>query len=160
MGNAEGDPDNAPRIAAFERGLGKLGWRNGSNVRIEYRFGEGDVEPMRRAELVALAPDVLLATNTPTLAVLHRQTQTIPTVFVSVSDPIGSGFVASLVNPGGNVTGFITAEPSLGGKWLQLLKEIAPSVHRVAVLFRPERLPMPDCSCVRPRPQHPRSGWR
>src|SRR5262245_28700157 len=143
MGLAEGDPDNPPRIAAFEQGLGKLGWRNGGNVRVEYRFGGGDAERVRKfaAELVALAPDVLLATNTPTLAALRQQTQTIPTVFVSVSDPIGSGFVASLVNPGGNVTGFITVEPSLGGKWLQLLKEIAPSVRRVAVVFRPETAP-------------------
>jgi putative tryptophan/tyrosine transport system substrate-binding protein len=143
MGTAERDPEHPSRIAAFEQGLGKLGWRNGGNIRIEYRYGDGDVERMRKfaAELVALAPDVVLATNTPTLVALRQQTQTIPTVFVSVSDPIGSGFVASLVNPGGNVTGFITVEPSLGAKWLQLLKEIAPSVKRVAVVFRPETAP-------------------
>jgi putative tryptophan/tyrosine transport system substrate-binding protein len=93
------------------------------------------------AELIALAPDVLLATNTPTMAALLRQTQMIPTVFVSVSDPIGSGFVKSLANPGGNVTGFITVEPGLGGKWVSILKEIAPSLRRVGVIFNPETAP-------------------
>jgi putative ABC transport system substrate-binding protein len=92
-------------------------------------------------ELVALAPDILMAGNTPSMAALHQQTQTIPTVFVSVSDPIGSGFVKSLANPGGNVTGFITVEPGLGGKWLSILKEIAPSVQRVTIIFNPDTAP-------------------
>jgi putative tryptophan/tyrosine transport system substrate-binding protein len=143
IGNAEDDPEMAPRIAAFEQGLAKLGWRNAGNIRIDYRFAGGDVERMRKsaAELVALAPDILLAGNTPTLRALRQQTQTIPTVFVSVSDPIGSGFVASLANPGGNVTGFITVEPGLAGKWLSILKEIAPSLQRAAVIFNPETAP-------------------
>jgi ABC-type uncharacterized transport system substrate-binding protein len=140
---AEADSENAPRIAAFEQGLAKLGWRNGGNIRIDYRFAAGDVERMRKlaAELIALAPDILLASNTPTLAALHQQTQTIPTVFVSVSDPIGSGFVKSLANPGGNVTGFITVEPPLAGKWLSILREIAPSVSRVVAVFNPDTGP-------------------
>jgi putative tryptophan/tyrosine transport system substrate-binding protein len=143
IGNTEDDPENAPRLAAFEQGLEKLGWKKGGNIRVEYRFGAGDVERMRTlaAELIALAPDVLLGTNTPTMAALLRQTQMIPTVFVSVSDPIGSGFVKSLANPGGNVTGFITVEPGLGGKWVSILKEIAPSLRRVGVIFNPETAP-------------------
>jgi putative tryptophan/tyrosine transport system substrate-binding protein len=143
IGSAEDDPENARRLAAFERGLAKLGWKNGGNIRIDYRFAVGDVERAHRlaAELVALAPDILLATDTPTLRALRQQTQTIPTVFVTVSDPIGSGFVASLANPGGNVTGFITVEPALGGKWLSILKEIAPSLQRAAGIFNPETAP-------------------
>jgi putative tryptophan/tyrosine transport system substrate-binding protein len=140
---AENDPENASRIAAFHQGLEKLGWRNGGNVRIDYRFAGGAVERMREfaAELVALAPDILMAGNTPTSTALTQQTKTIPIVFVSVSDPIGSGFVASLANPGGNVTGFITVEPVLAGKWLSILKEIAPSVQLVSVIFNPETAP-------------------
>jgi putative tryptophan/tyrosine transport system substrate-binding protein len=120
-----------------------LGWSVGGNLQIDYRWTAGNVERARTLanELVALNPEVLLAGNTPTLAALHEATRTIPIVFVLVSDPIGSGFVASLARPGGNVTGFVTVEPELGGKLVQLLKQIAPTVERVAYIFNPDTAP-------------------
>ena len=128
------------QIAAFRDGLQKLGWMEGRNIRIDTRWvTTTDAELMQRfaKELVALQPDLILSSNTPTTAALLQQTRTIPIVFATVGDPIGSGFVASFPRPGGNVTGFITVEGSLGGKWLELLKEIAPRVNRVAFLLNP-----------------------
>jgi ABC-type uncharacterized transport system substrate-binding protein len=126
-------------VAAFRGGFQKLGWVEGRNIRIDYRWAPGDVELMQgfAKELVALGPDLILSQNTPTTASLLQQTRTIPIIFLNVSDPLGSGFVASLPRPGGNVTGFIDLEASLGGKWLELLKEIAPRVKRVAFVFNP-----------------------
>jgi putative tryptophan/tyrosine transport system substrate-binding protein len=143
MAVAENDPEAQPWIKAFQQGLEKLGWTIGSNLQIDYRWAAGNVERARilANELVALNPDVLLAGNTPTLAAAHEATRTIPIVFVLVSDPIGSGFVSSLARPGGNVTGFITVEPALGGKLVQLLKQIAPTVKRVAFIFNPDTAP-------------------
>ncbi len=140
---AESDPEMQSRAIALEHGLQKLGWVVGRNLRIDYRFAAGDLARMPKLanELVALMPDVLLAGNTPTLAALQKATGTIPIVFVTVADPVGGGFVQSFAKPGGNITGFVPVEPPLGGKWLSLLKEIAPSVTRAAVLFNPEVAP-------------------
>jgi putative ABC transport system substrate-binding protein len=143
MGSAESDLESVPRVTAFERGLMELGWVSGRNVLIDYRWAAGEPAHMQvlAKELVELQPDVLLASSTPVVAALGRETGTIPIVFVVVSDPIGSGFVESLPRPGGNMTGFINIESSLGGKWLELLKELAPRVSRVAVMFNPDTAP-------------------
>jgi putative ABC transport system substrate-binding protein len=119
--------------------LQKLGWAEGRNVRIDTRWAGADVASIERAakELVALQPDLILSNSTPTTAALLRQTRTIPIVFVVVSDPVGSGFVASFPRPGGNATGLTSIEPTIAGKWLELLREIAPRVNRVAILFNP-----------------------
>jgi putative ABC transport system substrate-binding protein len=120
-----------------------LGWTIGRNVRIEYRWGANDADLDRRysAELVAFAPDVILAAGTLSVAALQRVTRTLPIVFVTVTDPVGAGFVGSLAQPGGNTTGFMLFEYSLSGKWLELLKQIAPGVTRVAVLRDPANPP-------------------
>ena len=143
MGYADSDPAARSFIAAFVRGLEELGWTDGRNVRIEYRWAVGDVEQMRTfaKELVALQPDVILANTTPVTLALHRATRTIPIVFAIVSDPVSEGLVASLSRPGGNITGFINMEASMGGKWLELLKEIAPGVKRAAIMFNPDTAP-------------------
>ena len=141
MGYVESDPEAQTNVAAFREGLQKLGWTEGHKIRIDTRWAlpenAGPREQFAK-ELVALQPDVILSHTTPTTAALLRETRTIPIIFANVSDPIGSGFVATLSRPGGNVTGFTTIEASLGGKWLELLKEIAPHVNRVAFLFNPE----------------------
>ena len=143
MAYAESDPEAQAWVAAFREGLQKLGWAEGRNIRIDTRWATGDVEAMQRfaKELVALQPDLILSPSTPTTAALLQQTRTIPIIFASVSDPVGSGFVASFPRPGGNVTGFIILEPTMAGKWLELLKEIAPRVNRVAFLFNPATAP-------------------
>jgi putative ABC transport system substrate-binding protein len=144
MGYAESDREGQVRVAAFREGLQKLGWAAGGNVRIDTRWATaGDAEAHQRSakELVALRPDVILSHNTPCTAALLRETRTIPIVFASVSDPVGSGFVASFPRPGGNVTGFTNIEPTMAGKSLELLKEIAPHVNRVALLFNPATAP-------------------
>jgi len=127
--------------AAFREAFQKLGWTGGLNIQVDTRWATpDDAESMRRfaTELVALKPDVLLSSTTPTTTALLQQTRTIPIVFALVADPIGSGFVASLAHPGGNVTGFtFTTEPAMAGKWVELLKEIAPRVARIAMLFNP-----------------------
>jgi putative ABC transport system substrate-binding protein len=143
VGSAESDPESVPRVTAFERGLTELGWVPGRNVLIDYRWAAGEPAHMQvlAKELVELQPDVLLASSTPVVAALARETRTVPIVFVVVSDPIGSGFVESLPRPGGNMTGFINIESSLGGKWLELLKELAPRISRVAAMFNPDTAP-------------------
>jgi putative tryptophan/tyrosine transport system substrate-binding protein len=130
------DPFGQARLVAFQQGLQKLGWTVGRNIRIDTRWGENDVDRERRyaAELVALAPDVILAAGTVSVAALQRETRAIPIVFNGVSDPVGAGLIESLARPGGNITGFMIFEYSLSGKWLELLKEIAPRVTRAAVL--------------------------
>lgn len=124
------------RFAAFLQGLQQLGWTEGRNVHIDYRWGAGNVETIRRqsADLAALAPDVILATGSSTVGPLLQATRTVPIVFVVVPDPVGAGFVNSLARPGGNATGFIQFEYGVSGKWLELLKEIAPNLTRVAIL--------------------------
>ena len=133
---AADDPEWQVRLAAFHQGLALLGWTIGRNVRIETRWATTDAAEIRRhaAELVALAPDVILASGTSTVGPLLQATRTVPIVFPTVGDPVGAGFVDSLARPGGNATGFMSYEYSLSGKWLELLKQIAPGVTRVAVL--------------------------
>jgi ABC-type uncharacterized transport system substrate-binding protein len=139
MNLAADDPEAPVRIAAFLQGLQQLGWTDGRNVRIDYRWGAYDAERSRRyaAELIALAPNVILASGSLAVVSLQQLTSAVPIVFVSVVDPVGSGFVASLARPGGNITGFMLFEYSISGKWLELLKQIAPRVTRVAVVRDP-----------------------
>jgi ABC-type uncharacterized transport system substrate-binding protein len=133
------DPEAKARMAAFLQALAQLGWVDGRNMRIDARWGAGDTDRIRRyaAELVALAPDVILATAAAAVAPLQQATRTVPIVFASVIDPVGAGFVRSLARPGGNTTGFTIFEYGISGKWLELLKQIAPGVTRVAVLRDP-----------------------
>jgi putative ABC transport system substrate-binding protein len=143
MGVAESDPEGQARIAAFRQGLQDLGWTEGRNLRVEYRWAAGDVDRVRglAAELVALGPDVLVGNGTPALAALRDATRSIPIVFVAVNDPLRQGFIANLARPGGNITGFTFLEYSMIGKSLELLKQLAPGVVRVAVMFNPETAP-------------------
>jgi putative tryptophan/tyrosine transport system substrate-binding protein len=136
---AADDPQTQANIAAFQQGLQKLGWSDGRNVRIDYREGMGNADNIRKnaAELVALAPDVIFAVGTANVGLLLQATRTVPIVFVFVADPVGAGFVDNLARPGGNATGFVQFEYGLSGKWLELLKEIAPRVTRAAVLRDP-----------------------
>jgi len=136
---SENDPETKARLAAFKERLEQLGWTDGRNIKIEYRFSEGNIERTRTAaaELVALTPDVIVAYANPAVSALKPITSTIPIVFTQVSDPVGSGFVTDLAHPGGNITGFHSFEPAIGGKWLEVLKEIAPSVRRAAVVHDP-----------------------
>jgi putative tryptophan/tyrosine transport system substrate-binding protein len=140
---AESDREGQARVAAFRDGLQKLGWTEGRNIRIDYRWAAGDMEAMQRfaKELVALQPDLIFAPTTPATAAMLQQTRSIPIIFATVVDPVGSGFVASFPRPGGNVTGFSNIEPTMAGKLLELLKEIAPRVNRVAFLFNPATAP-------------------
>jgi len=147
MSFAESDPQAQAHVAAFREELQKLGWVEGRNIRIDIRWATPrDAESRQRVakELVALRPDLILSGTTATTAALLRQTRTIPIVFAVVSDPVGSGFVASFSRPGGNVTGFTNIEATMAGKWLELLKEIAPRVTRVAFLFNPETAPFAE----------------
>ena len=138
-GMAEDDPAGPSSMLAFQQGLQQLGWSVGRNVRIDYRWSAGDADRSRKyaAELVALAPDVILASGGSIMAPLLQATRTVPIVFATVVDPVGSGFVDSLARPGGNVTGFTGYEYSLSGKWLELLKQLAPDVRRAAILWDP-----------------------
>jgi putative ABC transport system substrate-binding protein len=141
---AANDPGVPPRIAAFQQGLRELGWVEGRNVQIDYRWTGGDPEQMRSyaAELVALKPDVIVViANTTTIALL-RETRTIPIVFIAVSDPVGSGIIDSLARPGGNITGFMNFHPDMATKWLELLKMIAPRITRVVSIFNPKTTPL------------------
>jgi putative ABC transport system substrate-binding protein len=136
---APGDPEWQARGNAFVQGLQERGWSDGRNLRVEYRWGLGDADQLRKyaAELVALAPDVILAAGAPAVAALQQSSRSVPIVFVNVLDPVGSGFVASLARPGGNATGFASIEFGLSAKWLELLKQVAPRVARVAVVRHP-----------------------
>jgi putative ABC transport system substrate-binding protein len=139
-------------LARFISGLAELGWNNGRNLRIEVRWAADSVDQMRAfaKELVNQQPDLILSFGTPATAALQRETRTIPIVFAIVSDPVGEGFVAALAHPGGNITGFHNSEDAIGGKWLELLSQIAPTVRRAAMIFNPETSPrhgnyyMPD----------------
>jgi putative ABC transport system substrate-binding protein len=144
MGFAESDSEAQAWIAAFREGIQKLGWAEGRNIRIDMRWAAPrDVEARQRfaKELVALQPDLILASTTPPTAALLQQTRTIPIIFAIAADPVGTGFVASLARPGGNVTGFTNLEPTMTGKWLELLKDVAPRVDHVASLFNPVTAP-------------------
>jgi putative tryptophan/tyrosine transport system substrate-binding protein len=139
MSAAEHDPEGQARITAFLQGMQKLGWTEGRNIRIDVRWAGGDpvLERKFADDLVSLKPDVILATASPTVAALQAATATVPIVFAHAVDPVGAGFVDSLARPGGNATGFVLFEYSIGAKWLELLKEIVPDVRRVAVLRDP-----------------------
>ena len=136
MSVAADDPEAPARVGAFSQGLAELGWTIGRNVRIDYRWYAGDADMARKyaVELVALAPDVVLAAGTQGVTAIQQATRSVPIVFVGVADPVGAGFVNNLARPGGNATGFMLYEYSLSGKWLELLKQIAPHVAQVAVL--------------------------
>ena len=142
-GAGERDPQATPWTSALRGGLKELGWVEGRNLRLELRWTAGDLARVQPAaqELVALKPDLLFAGNTPSVAALLRETRTIPIVFANLSDPVGSGLVANLARPGGNATGFAAFESSLGGKWLEILKELAPSTKRTMLLFNPDTAP-------------------
>jgi putative tryptophan/tyrosine transport system substrate-binding protein len=143
MGFGENDPEAKVWLSGFTQELQRLGWTDGRNARLEVRWAAGNIDRIRTfaKELVGLQPDVILAHGTPVTAALQRETRTIPIVFVTVADPVGQSFVASLRHPGGNITGFVFTEAAMGGKWLELLKEIAPSVKRAAIMFNPDTAP-------------------
>jgi putative tryptophan/tyrosine transport system substrate-binding protein len=147
MAHPESDAEYQSYLGVFQKELAERGWREDRNIKIQSRWGALD-EPETRErsarELLALKPDLLLTQNTPPTASVLQLTRTVPVVFVVVTDPVGSGFVKSLALPGGNATGFTIMEPSMGGKWLELLKEIAPQVRRVAFLFNPATAPYVD----------------
>ncbi len=148
MAYAERDREGQAFVATFREALAKLGWVDGRSVQIDVRWApaSGNAESRLRfgQDLIALQPDLIVSHGTPNTATLHQQTRTVPVVFVNASDPIGSGFVASFPRPGGNITGFITMEPTMAGKWLELLKEIAPRVTNCALLFNPATAPYAD----------------
>ena len=141
MATAENDPETQHRLAALRDGLQKLGWTEGRNLRSEYRWGENDLDRMRAGaeELAALKPELIFAAPTSALVAMHRATSTIPIVFAQVADPVAGGLVASNSHPGGNITGFATYEHAVGLKWVELLKQIAPQITRIAILYDPEQ---------------------
>jgi putative ABC transport system substrate-binding protein len=140
MAIAEDDPLTQPYLTAVKQGLQELGWVEGRNIQVDYRFGAADVERFQRfaKELVNSKPDLIVGHTTPGTTALARETKTIPIIFVVVSDPVGSSLVASLAHPGGNITGFINIEGSMGGKWVEFLKEVSPQLVRVAFIYNPE----------------------
>ena len=140
VGFAESDPELPARLAAFRRGLERLGWKEGHSVRIEYRWGAGDPTRMRAhaKELMGTSPDVLVTESTPATAALQSETRATPIVFLQAGNPVGSGFATSFARPGGNLTGFTNYAPTMGGKWLELLKEVVPRLVRAAALFNPK----------------------
>jgi len=140
LGGTESDPQMQAGLEAFSKALAALGWTDGHNIHIDYRWGHADVDRMRTLakELVDLSPDLMVGVTTQAVAALHGETKTIPIVFTIVSDPVGSGFVASLPRPGGNITGFINLESSLSGKWIDVLRAIASHTTRAALLYNPQ----------------------
>src|SRR6516162_9513487 len=145
MSFAVNDPEGLSRAAALENGLRKLGWIKGHNLRIEYRWA-GNPEVLRTgaAELLGMTPDLILANSTPVMAVLREQAYTVPIVFTQVTDPVGEGLVQNLAHPGGHLTGFTSFEFSIGTTWLETLKQVAPHVTRVALVFNPQTAPFAD----------------
>ena len=142
-GLAANDSEAQARVAAFQQGLKELGWREGRNLHIDFRWSTGDATemPTFAKELVELKPDLIVGMTTPAVAALVQETKTIPIVFASIVDPVGRGFISNMARPGGNVTGILNFEFSMGGKWLETLKLVAPAVKRVAILFNPEAAP-------------------
>ncbi|MGB9323189.1 MAG: ABC transporter substrate-binding protein, partial [Pseudolabrys sp.] len=139
MAHAEDSLDTKVRIEGFRQGLGALGWSEGRNVRIDYRFAPAGARAQALAkELVTLQPDVIVCNASPTTGALQRETRTIPIVFTGVADPIGSGFVASLAKPGANITGFLLFEASITGKWLAMLRDMAPALARATLVINPK----------------------
>jgi putative tryptophan/tyrosine transport system substrate-binding protein len=147
MAHTESDPEFQNYLNAFREGLQKRGWIEGRNIRIDTRWGaldDAEVRQRSAKELLALEPDIILTQNTPPTASMLQQTRAVPIIFVVVADPVGSGFVGSLSRPGANVTGFTVMEPTTSGKWVELLKEIAPQVKRASLLFNPATAPFAD----------------
>ena len=146
MSYAKSDPDGGGFVAAFRERLQQLGWLEGRDIRIDDRWAALDAEALQRfaKELIALQPDLILSQTTNSTAALLQQSRTVPIIFANVADPVGSGFVASLARPGGSVTGFVLSEPTMAGKWLELLKEIAPRIKRAALLFNPATAPFAE----------------
>src|SRR5215831_11012584 len=144
MAYASTDPEGQALLAEFTRHLAELGWAEGRNLRIDVRWGGSNVDLLHTfaKELIGLQPDLLLTSSTPTTAALARQTQTIPIIFTLVADPVGNRFVASLSHPGGNITGFSVLEPSVASKSFELLRELAPGIKRVAMMFNPDTAPI------------------
>jgi len=142
-GLAATDPEVQARVAALQQGLKELGWTEGRNVSIDFRWGTGERDQMRAfaRELIDLKPDLIVGMTTPAVTALVQETTTIPILFVNIVDPLGRGFVSNMARPGGNVTGFLNFEFSMGGKWLETLKRIAPAVKRAALLFNPDTAP-------------------
>ena len=140
---SENDREVSLRFAPLRQGFMQLGWTEGRNIRFEHRWASGDATPMRTyaTELVSLNVDLLIANSTPVLTAIQRATDKLPIVFVAISDPVGDGFVASLSHPGGNITGFSNFDPPMAGKWLELLKQVAPSIVRVNAIFNPDTAP-------------------
>ena len=144
MPGDENDPEPKSRVSAFTQALADLGWTEGRNVRMDLRLGGGDIDRIRALaqELVGLQPDIIVTGTTPATRAVQHETPTIPIVFATVGDPVASGLVARLDRPSGNITGFATSEASLGGKWLELLSEIAPGLKRAAIIFNPDTNPV------------------
>jgi putative ABC transport system substrate-binding protein len=138
-GFAANDPEAQGRVAALQQGLKELGWTESRNLSIEFRWGTGGAAQMRAfARLIDLKPDLIVGMTTPVVAALVQETNTVPILFVNIVDPLGRGFVSNMARPGGNVTGFLNFEFSIGGKWIEILKEIDPRLVRIAVLFNPQ----------------------
>jgi putative tryptophan/tyrosine transport system substrate-binding protein len=152
MGIAESDPARQSFVTAFTEALQELGWSSGRNIRIEYRWGAGDAERIRdfARELVEMQLDLIVGHTTPVVAALKAQTRTIPIVFTQVSDPVGSGFIDGFAKPGGSITGFTNLESSMSSKLVELLKEVAPTITRVAVMFNPDTAPDRGSYFLRP----------
>jgi putative tryptophan/tyrosine transport system substrate-binding protein len=146
LGTGEKDPESVGRIKAFRLGMRDLGWIEGRNVQIDYRFAGINQESINThvAELIRLAPDVIVANSTPVIAALRPATSTIPIVFVVVNDPVGQGFISSLARPGGNITGFSFIETEIVGKWINLLRDVKPNLSRVALMFNQDTAPYYD----------------
>ena len=147
MAHAESDPEFKAYVAAFRAGLEKLGWTEGRNIRIDFRWGAlDDAEARERSakEIIALQPDLIITQNTPPTETVLQQTRAVPVIFIIVADPVGSGFVSNLARPNGNATGFMIMEPTIVSKWLELLKEIAPRINRVTFSFNPATTPYRD----------------
>jgi ABC-type uncharacterized transport system substrate-binding protein len=145
MGTAESDPDQKAQVSAFAQALADHGWRDGRNILLEYRWASGDAAHLREqaAELASLTPDVVLAQGTPATTALRHAAPATAIVFVMVTDPVGSGLVSSLAHPGGRITGFTNYESTMGGKWLEALREVAPGMNRVAVIHNPDNAAAP-----------------
>jgi putative ABC transport system substrate-binding protein len=143
IAQAEDDPQMGPYLQGFERALQELGWIEGRNIHVDYRFGASDPDRIQRfaREFVNSQPDLIVGHTTPVTAALARETKTIPIIFVVVSDPVGSGFVASLSRPGGNMTGLVNIEASMSGKWIEFLREISPQLARAAFIYNPDTAP-------------------
>ena len=160
MGQEENNPTLESAVTAFTQALEDLGWTDGRNVRMDLRWGRADIDRTRAyaQELVSLQPDIIVTGASAPTAAVQRQTRTIPVVFAGVSEPVTQRIVARLDRPGGNITGFGRTEASMGGKWLELLSEIAPGLKRATIISTPTRLPyLPLCPHLRRRPGHSRS---